>query len=85
MKRRTLNMSALALWAQSRGWAWADKAFPSQPIRVIARYPAGGVTDLQTRLVSAGGEAAYGGTNAFTQFLASDSPMGERINRMLHK
>ena len=41
--------------------------------------------DTQNRLVSAGGEAAYLGTEEFTRFLANDSQMWERINRMLRK
>ncbi len=54
MKRRTLNLSALALWAQSTGWAWADEAFPAKPVKVIVPYPAGGVVDLQTRAMTQG-------------------------------
>jgi tripartite-type tricarboxylate transporter receptor subunit TctC len=54
MKRRTLNMTALALWAQSTGWAWADEAFPSKPVKIIVPYPAGGVVDLQTRAMTQG-------------------------------
>ncbi len=54
MKRRTLNLTALALWAQSTGWAWADEAFPSKPVKVIVPYPAGGVVDLQTRAMTQG-------------------------------
>lgn len=42
-------------------------------------------TEAQTRLVSAGGEAAYMGTEEFTRFIASDTQMWERINRMLRK
>jgi tripartite-type tricarboxylate transporter receptor subunit TctC len=41
--------------------------------------------DTQNRLVSAGGEAAYLGTEEFTRFLASDAQMWERINRLLRK
>ena len=41
--------------------------------------------DTQTRLVSAGGEAAYLGTDEFTRFVASDGQMWEGINRMLRK
>ena len=54
MKRRTLNMTALALWAQSTGWALADEPFPSKPVKVIVPYPAGGVVDLQTRAMTQG-------------------------------
>lgn len=54
MKRRTLNLSALALWAQSTGRAWADEAFPAKPVKVIVPYPAGGVVDLQTRAMTQG-------------------------------
>ena len=41
--------------------------------------------DTQNRLVSAGGEAAYLGTDEFTRFVASDGQMWEGINRMLRK
>jgi len=41
--------------------------------------------ETQNRLVSAGGEAAYLGTEEFTKFIASDGQMWERINRMLRK
>ena len=54
MKRRILNLTALALWAQSTGWAWADEAFPAKPVKVIVPYPAGGVVDLQTRAMTQG-------------------------------
>lgn len=54
MKRRTLNLTALALWAESTGWAWADEAFPAKPVKVIVPYPAGGVVDLQTRAMTQG-------------------------------
>lgn len=41
--------------------------------------------EAQTRLVSAGGEAAFMGTDEFTRFIASDTQMWERINRTLRK
>ena len=41
--------------------------------------------DTQSRLVSAGGEAAYLGTEDFTRFLAAESQMWERINRTMRK
>lgn len=41
--------------------------------------------EAQTRLVSAGGEAAYLGSEEFNRFLASDTQMWERINRTLRK
>jgi tripartite-type tricarboxylate transporter receptor subunit TctC len=41
--------------------------------------------DTQNRLVSAGGEAAYLGTDEFSRFVASDGQMWEGINRMLRK
>ncbi len=54
MKRRTLNMATLALWAQSTGWAHAEEPFPAKPVKVIVPYPAGGVVDLQTRAMTQG-------------------------------
>ena len=41
--------------------------------------------DTQSRLVSAGGEAAYLGTEDFTRFLAAESQMWERINRTMRQ
>lgn len=41
--------------------------------------------EAQTRLVSAGGEAAFMGTDEFTRFIATDTQMWERINRTLRK
>jgi tripartite-type tricarboxylate transporter receptor subunit TctC len=41
--------------------------------------------DTQSRLVSAGGEAAYLGTEDFTRFLGGESQMWERINRTMRK
>lgn len=41
--------------------------------------------EAQTRLVSAGGEAAFMGTDEFTRFIGSDTQMWERINRTLRK
>ncbi|CAN1522831.1 PBP2_Bug_TTT domain containing protein [Burkholderiaceae bacterium] len=41
--------------------------------------------DTQNQLVSAGGEAAYLGTDDFNRFVVSDGQMWERINRMLRK
>lgn len=41
--------------------------------------------DTQSRLVSAGGEAAYLGTEDFTRFLAGESQRWERINRTMRK
>ncbi len=41
--------------------------------------------EAQTRLVSAGGEAAFMGTDEFSRFLSADTQMWERINRMLRK
>jgi tripartite-type tricarboxylate transporter receptor subunit TctC len=41
--------------------------------------------DTQSRLVSAGGEAAYLGTEDFTRFLTAESQMWERINRTMRK
>ena len=52
MKRRTLSMATLALWAQSTGLAIAQDAYPSRPIKVLVPYPAGGVVDLQTRAMT---------------------------------
>ncbi|MEY4694949.1 MAG: hypothetical protein RLZZ95_1398 [Pseudomonadota bacterium] len=41
--------------------------------------------DTQSRLVSAGGEAAYLGTEDFTRFLVGEGQMWERINRAMRK
>lgn len=41
--------------------------------------------EAQTRLASAGGEAAFMGTDEFTRFIAADTQMWERINRTLRK
>ena len=54
MKRRTLSMVTLALWAPFMGLSIAQDAYPSRPIKVIVPYPAGGVVDLQTRAMTQG-------------------------------
>ncbi len=54
MKRRTLSMATLALWAPFMGLSIAQDAYPSRPIKVIVPYPAGGVVDLQTRAMTQG-------------------------------
>jgi tripartite-type tricarboxylate transporter receptor subunit TctC len=41
--------------------------------------------ETQNRLVSAGGEAAYLGTEEFTRFMTSEAQMWERMNRLLRK
>lgn len=41
--------------------------------------------DVRERLASAGGEAAYQGTQEFTEFLRADTQMWDRINRTLKK
>jgi hypothetical protein len=41
--------------------------------------------ETQTRLVSAGGEAAFLGTDDFTRFLVVEGQMWERIQRTLRK
>jgi tripartite-type tricarboxylate transporter receptor subunit TctC len=42
-------------------------------------------SETQTRLISAGGEEAYMGMDEFSRFIAADTQMWERINKMLRK
>jgi len=42
-------------------------------------------SETQTRLVSAGGEEAYLSMDEFSRFIAADTQMWERINKMLRK
>jgi tripartite-type tricarboxylate transporter receptor subunit TctC len=50
-RRRFLHLAAgaVALPAVSR-IAWAQ-AYPTRPVRVIAGFPAGGLTTIQARLI----------------------------------
>jgi tripartite-type tricarboxylate transporter receptor subunit TctC len=31
--------------------AWAETAYPTRPVRIVAGYPAGGTTDILARLI----------------------------------
>lgn len=54
MKRRTINMAVLALWAQYAGSAASQEVFPARALKVVVPYPAGGVVDVQTRAMTQG-------------------------------
>lgn len=57
-KRRFLIAFAAAVAATAAPGAWAQAKFPSQPIRLIVPYPAGGGTDFFARSIAPGmGEA----------------------------
>lgn len=60
MKRRSMNLAALAFLTQPLGSALAQDAYPSRPIKIIVPYPAGGVVDVQTRAMTQGLAAELG-------------------------
>jgi tripartite-type tricarboxylate transporter receptor subunit TctC len=51
MKRVLAGLAALAIVFGSAGIATADE-YPTRPIRVVVPYPAGGLVDLTTRVVT---------------------------------
>jgi len=57
--RRTLALSTVAIIAAGHAWAQAP-AWPAKPIRVIVPYPAGGTSDIRTRMVGAKLTEAWG-------------------------
>ncbi len=60
MKRRSMNLAALAFLTQPLGSALAQDAYPARPIKIIVPYPAGGVVDVQTRAMTQGLAAELG-------------------------
>ena len=60
MKRRSMNLAALAFLTQALASAWAQDAYPSRPLKIIVPYPAGGVVDVQTRAMTQGLAAELG-------------------------
>jgi tripartite-type tricarboxylate transporter receptor subunit TctC len=52
MKRRSINLAAMACLALPLSSAFAQDAYPSRPIKIIVPYPAGGVVDVQTRAMT---------------------------------
>ena len=59
MNRRLFKFTLASLPLLIAAPTWAADAFPSKSIKVIVPYPAGGVVDVQTRVV----------TQAMEQFL----------------
>ena len=89
MQRRTLltSIAALATTANIFNLARAQAAYPSQPIRWVVPYPAGGGTDVLARAVSEVMRVALGqqiivdnrpgaSTNIGSQFIASSKADG---------
>lgn len=60
MKRRSMNLAALAWLTHPLGSALAQDAYPSRPIKIIVPYPPGGVVDVQTRAMTQGLAAELG-------------------------
>ena len=54
MRKFTLLAAALAIMAFGTGAAYAQNAYPTQPVRVIIPFPAGSTTDALTRIVADG-------------------------------
>jgi tripartite-type tricarboxylate transporter receptor subunit TctC len=52
MTRRTALAALGSLTGVASGSAWAQTAFPSQPIKLIVPYPAGGATDALARMMA---------------------------------
>lgn len=50
--RRHVLCSLAALAAMGSGPAWSQATYPSQPLRFIVPYPAGGATDALARMVA---------------------------------
>ncbi|WP_025514481.1 Bug family tripartite tricarboxylate transporter substrate binding protein [Bordetella trematum] len=51
MRRQTLKLCLTALLAAATLPAWAD-TYPSRPIKVVSPFPAGGATDVLTRILA---------------------------------
>lgn len=60
MKRRSMNLAALAFLTRPWASALAQDAYPARPIKIIVPYPAGGVVDVQTRAMTQGLAAELG-------------------------
>ena len=65
-KRRLFNTLAVFGLACLSGGAMAQARFPSQPVKLIVPYPAGGGTDFFARTVAQGMGDALGGVSSFS-------------------